>query len=298
MSINSQTTSQSHVDYSVYRFSARSINKSNSHVEHTVDKSDGIYSTNISKSSMRYHLEIKRSVTSNTKSNTIEKSHRVIYNKVGTQTKSDSHTSYIVRKEESVTSKNKSISATDVNVLAIVHNSYDIIKLALDYNLGDMKSIPTTVDTYIHDKFIFKFPLFNKHSLTIYIYDDRYDFNKDFHNATIKVYEDGKWIHENIWVDKIEQYLFDLHIEIETNRERLENERKLEEYNRQREENEKLIRFAILLGAATSKGIILPYWIDADKSYDEDYAFDEDSTLADFMNYMFDADVIDVNIDE
>lgn len=176
---------------------------------------------------------------------------------------------------------------SDSKVGFSIDSSYSyLIKTAIDYFLGDLEPIEDMTDAYKYDKFVFHFSLRNKKSVVVYVYDDNYDFDKEFDKATLKIYENEQWkTKKGGWVNALESYMQKLQYEIGMFGDSI----------KRRKQFEKEQRFALLFEDYTVQdGVVLWHWLPTDKQYKYSMKFSDTDTIDDFMKGMFDVDTIEI----
>lgn len=181
----------------------------------------------------------------------------------------------------------------------MIESSYDldyytIIKQAIEYNIGDLEKVEDMIDLYTYDKFLFQFPPKNKNSLTIYLYDNRYDLFSNFNNATLKVYEQGKWLIYGQWVDVLNDYIMSLYEQIQESLEDLEKEKRERELEEERKRDELIVRFAELFGIDFVDGFNALQFINLNKLIDNEELITEDIEAIKFVSELYGLDIIQV----
>lgn len=172
---------------------------------------------------------------------------------------------------------------------------YTIIREATKHHIGNLVAIDGARKLYLHDRFIFEFPLINKRTLTIYVYDDSYNLYTDFHNATLKVFENDQWVEEGVWKDKISDYMERVQDENEQLKYHLQWERKMAEYSGNRKEIRRLKGFLGLFDVDVVEGVPLSHQTPSDKSYRAELPFVSTDTLSEFLYVLLGAETIDIS---
>lgn len=142
---------------------------------------------------------------------------------------------------------------------------------------------------YMHDCFIFEFSLIKKFSIAIYVYDSNYDLYTDFHNATLKVYEDGRWIRNGVWEEKIVDYMRKTSKEIERLTLIHTQTNDMNEYRKFRKESQRVARFVRLFGFEVKEGINLKHRIPVDGGVEGGFEFTSEDTIDELMYVIFGA---------
>lgn len=172
---------------------------------------------------------------------------------------------------------------------------FDTIKSALYYDVGSLEPVQDMVDAYRYDRFIFQFPLQDKQTLSIYLYDDEYDLYADFNNATLLVYEEDKWIEKyRAWKSVLDNYMNKLDSTISDRKAQLEKEKAEDELEKERLYDKIVNRFVELFDGDFVTGVSDLQLIDLGRSVSDSFNINDSSELYKLLEHLYGLETKDV----
>lgn len=172
---------------------------------------------------------------------------------------------------------------------------FDTIKEALYYDVGNLEPVHDMVDAYNRDRFIFQFPLDNKQTLSIYLYDDDYDLYADFGGATLLVYDHDEWVEKrSVWKEELDRLIRSIENNIRDHKKELEEEREDNELELERVYDEVVSRFVALFDGDFVTGVSDLQLIDLGRSVSDTFNINDSDELYKLLEHLYGLETKDV----